>query len=230
MIGASRHLVALGVLAAIGACGDNRAAVPADAVDHDAASPDASAPDAFVDARQDAPLDGAPGDAAACVTTTEAFPLAAGTHVPVCSGVTYPTNPPTSGAHYPVWAKYQAYSAPVSRPFWVHDLEHGAVVVSYNCPAGCDAEVAALIAYLDARPADPLCTAPVRNRFVVTPDPLLDTTFAASAWGFALRSTCFDLPALGAFIDAHYAHAPENLCADGVDVLDPASGIPPNCP
>lgn len=238
-------------------CGDNLrangggldAALVADAPAVDAladapavdAPTDAAAVDAGPDAAPDdaAPPDGdgldgpAPIDAAAdatCTTTVTGFALAAGVHVPLCSQVVYDTNPPTSGAHYPTWAKYKAYTARVGRPFWVHDLEHGAVVVTYNCPGGCDAEVAALTAYLAARPADPLCSAAVRNRFVVTPDPELDVRFAASAWGFALESDCFDLPALGAFIDAHYAHAPENLCADGVDVLDPAAGFPPNCP
>jgi hypothetical protein len=227
------------------ACGDNLRADPPDAVSAadaravDAAAidapPDAAAIDAVLDDAPDAAIDAAPGDDAApdadtCGTTVTGFPLAAGLHVPVCSQVVYDTNPPTSGAHYPTWAKYKAYAGRVGRPFWVHDLEHGAVVVTYNCPGGCDAEVAALVAFLAARPADPLCTAAVRNRFVVTPDPELDVRFAASAWGFALESSCFDLPALGAFIDAHYAHAPENLCADGVDVLDPSAGFPPNCP
>jgi hypothetical protein len=131
--------------------------------------------------------------------------------------VQYSSNPPTSGPHYPVWAAFKTYAAPVPRGFYVHDLEHGAVVITYNCPGGCDAELAQLQAFLDARPADPLCTAPLKNRFVVTPDPLLDVRFAASAWGWALRSGCFDLPFLGAFIDAHYAQGPENFCFDGSD-------------
>ena len=158
------------------------------------------------------------------------IPLAAGTHVATCSPITYATNPPTSGAHYPIWARYRSYPAPVPRGFWVHDLEHGAVVITYNCPDGCADDVAALEAFLAARPADPTCTAPVANRFVVTPDPLLDTRFAASAWGFALRADCFDLGALGTFIDDHYARAPEDLCGDGVDPLDPQNGFPSPCP
>jgi hypothetical protein len=100
----------------------------------------------------------------------------------------------------------------------VHDLEHGAVVIAYNCPSGCAAELAPLQAWLDARPADPMCAAPVNARIVVTPDPLLDVPFAAAAWGWTWKSPCLDLASLGAFIDAHYAQAPENLCNDGVDV------------
>jgi hypothetical protein len=203
---------ALVLVIAVG-CGDNLRPATRDAAPTDAV---------VADARPDA--------APTCGTTVTGFPLVAGAHVATCSAVTYPTNPPTSGPHYPIWARYKTYDARVGRPFWVHDLEHGAVVVTYHCPDGCADEVAALIAFLDARPVDPTCTAPLRNRFVVTPDPELDVRFAASSWGFALRSSCFDLTALGAFIDAHYAHAPEDTCADGVDVLNPLAGFPPNCP
>lgn len=156
-------------------------------------------------------------DAGPCGTSERGYPLAAGVHVTECSPITYATNPPTSGEHYPIWARFRAYDHPIPRGYWVHNLEHGAVVVTYNCPDGCDADVAALEDFLAARPADPACGGGVVNRFVVTPDPLLDTRFAASAWGYALRSECFDLPALGRFIDAHYARAPEDLCGDGVD-------------
>lgn len=158
----------------------------------------------------------------------QGFLIAPSPHVAACSPVVYDTNPPTSGPHYPFWAAFKAYDAPVPRGFWVHDLEHGAVVITYNCPAGCDAEVQALLAYLDALPPDPLCMAPLKARYVITPDPELDVLFAASAWGFWLKSNCFDLPALGAFISDHYAKAPENFCFDGTDVLDPDAGV--GCP
>ena len=165
-----------------------------------------------------------------CGTIELAFPVVGGAHVPVCSPVTYNSNPPTSGPHYPNWAKFQTFAAPIGRPFWVHNLEHGAIVIAYNCPDGCAQDVEALQAMLAARPADASCTAAVRNRFVITPDPLLDTKFAASAWGFALRSDCFDLAALSDFIDAHYAQGPEDVCTDGINVLDPRNEFPANCP
>jgi hypothetical protein len=128
-----------------------------------------------------------------------------------------------------VWAAFKTYAAPVPRGFLVHALEHGAVVFGYNCPDGCAADVAALQAMLDARAADPLCVAPLKNRFIVAPDPLLDARFAVSAWGFALKLDCMDVVEIGAFIDAHYAMAPENFCFDGADVLAPAFNLPPDC-
>lgn len=183
-----------------------------------------------VEAAPDAPLDATDADVdAACMTTVTAYAPIASPHVPVCSTVTYASNPPTSGPHYDVWAAYRAFTVPVPRGFYVHDLEHGAVVVLYNCPTGCAQDVADLEAFLNARAADPLCSGAVKNRFVVTPDPKIPTRFAAAAWGYAVTSNCFDLSALGAFIDAHYAHSPENLCADGTDVTAADAGIAADC-
>jgi hypothetical protein len=144
----------------------------------------------------------------------------------VCTPVTYATNPPTSGPHYPIWAAFKSYSSPVPRGFTVHDLEHGAIVISHNCTTPCDTELAALAQFLDQRPADPLCTPPLRLRVVITPDPELDTRFAAAAWGALMKSDCLDLPLLGFFMDQHYAKAPENFCFDGIDVLSPDAGVP----
>jgi hypothetical protein len=233
------------------ACGTGDAAAPAldaggfadakpgDATLADGASDvaDADASDAAATADVAQPDDDAATDAgadvssvdAACMTTVTGYPIAASPHVLQCSPVSYATNPPTSGPHYPVWAAYAAYGVPVPRGFYVHDLEHGAIVILYNCPSGCAQDVADVEALLTARAPDPLCTSPVQNRFVVAPDPAIPTRFAAAAWGYALTSDCFDLPALGAFIDAHYAHGAENFCGDGVDVTAPDAGIAADC-
>jgi len=164
-----------------------------------------------------------------CGTVVEGFPLEPSPHVPVCIPIAYSTNPPTSGPHYPIWAAFKTYDAAVPRGFYVHDLEHGAIVITYNCNPSCDAELAQLATFLDTLPADPLCVAPLKSRIVVTPDPHLDVRFAASAWGFSLRSNCFDLTPLGTFISDHYAMASENSCFDGVDVTSPDAGVPSGC-
>ncbi len=163
-------------------------------------------------------------------------PVEGQTHVNVCSVVGYQTNPPSSGDHYPIWAAYKIYPAPIPEGFWVHDLEHGAVVLTYNCAAGrgdqasCDADVVAATAMLSSLPDDPACDAlgqGVRRRNVMTPDPALDVRFAASAWGWTLKANCFDKAVFEAFEKAHYGHAPEDLCQDGEDPL--SAGLPANC-
>ena len=154
-----------------------------------------------------------------CSIVVEQWALEKASHVPVGTDITWTSNPPSSGSHFPVWAAYQAFSTPVPRGYYVHDLEHGAVVLLFNCArsdAGCDELPAALQQVSDALPSDGMCTAPVRVRTVISPDPLLPTPIAAVAWGFVYRAECVDLPSLKAFAAAHYAQGPENVCANGV--------------
>jgi len=54
-------------------------------------------------------------------------------HVNDIAGVNYNSNPPTSGPHFPVWAKRGAYTQVLSDGYLIHSLEHGYVVISYNC-------------------------------------------------------------------------------------------------
>ena len=150
-------------------------------------------------------------------------------HVPECLPIQYRSNPPSSGDHYGVWAAFKIYSNAIPEGYWVHDLEHGAIVLTHNCPDGCDADVAAAAAMLDGLPADPACLASgngVRGRNIMTPDPKLDVPFAASAWGYTLRAKCFDPDAFRSFAMRHRGQAPEELCADGTDF---SAGVAPAC-
>jgi hypothetical protein len=161
------------------------------------------------------------------------------THEPVCSYIEYFTNPPSSGNHYPIWAAYKTYTTPVPDGFYVHNLEHGAIVLTYNCAlydgdgGACDADIASAQAMLDGLPTDPDCVAqgsPVPLRTLMTPDPALDVPFAASSWGWTLRARCFDPVVFGAFAAAHADRGREDICADGDDVsygLQADCGAPP---
>ena len=148
-----------------------------------------------------------------------------GTHLQPCSPVSYTENPPAGGEHYWTWAAFGSYAFPVPRGFWVHDLEHGAVVFSYNCPEGCEEEVRNVQALIDALPVDPLCPSATPRRVVLTPDPLLDVRWGLSAWGHTLRAQCVDAERFRAFYLNHFGLAPEQLCAAG-STFD---GVPP-CP
>jgi len=156
-----------------------------------------------------------------CAAVEQRFGIEGQDHVPVCTKVQYGTKPPSSGSHYPVWAAFKTYGSAIPEGYWVHDLEHGGVVISYHCPDGCASDVAAAQKMIDALPDDPLCTGlaeGVRHRVVLTPDPKLDVPFAASAWGWTLRARCFDPDAFREFFDRHYGQAPENFCNDGANV------------
>jgi hypothetical protein len=211
---------------------DGAAAVP----DSAATAPDAGTlPAAEAGSASDAldpvsPPDAAAApDAAHCSATEAPHPDEGAQHLDLCSPTGYRTNPPSSGNHYPYWAAYKTYPSPFPRGFWVHDLEHGAVVITYNCPDGCAAEVSAAQQLIDALPTDPSCVTPVKRRILMLPDPALDVRFAASSWGFTLRADCFDAEAFASFIAAHYAHGLEDICANGIDPLTSAVGGGPVC-
>lgn len=54
-------------------------------------------------------------------------------HVPEGSKVEYKFNPPTSGDHYPSWIKKGFYDEPRLDGNLVHSMEHGYVIIWYNC-------------------------------------------------------------------------------------------------
>jgi Protein of unknown function (DUF3105) len=142
-------------------------------------------------------------------------------HVAIGSEVNYPTNPPASGPHYPLWASFKEFDAAVDRRYTVHDLEHGAVVLSYKCatPQECAPLVTVLREVKAALPQDPLCTDGIRNRVVITPDPKLETPIAAAAWGAIYTADCADRDSLLTFAKEHYAQGPENFCNDGISTF-----------
>lgn len=194
----------------------------ADATPVDAGA-DASIADAGVDA---GPIDAGP-DAGSfdagpggCSITFFTAEMPTGRHVETCSPVAYDTIPPHSGPHYGSWADFEVYAAPVPWGFLVHSMEHGGIVIAYNCPSGCPVIVSALEGFVADYPADPLCTAPLRHRLILVPDPTLDVPIAAAAWGHTYRATCLDLRTLRLFVDSVYGTAPENFCAAGVDLSD----------
>lgn len=160
-----------------------------------------------------------------CTVTTWREPASARDHREPCSELAYPFHPPASGPHYGVWADFLRYDAPVPWGYLVHSLEHGAIVLAYDCPEGCDDVLAALDAIITDHGADPLCESHdgTDARFILVPDPdLEDGTIAAVAWEHAYVATCLDEPSLRTFVEEHYGGAPEDLCAAGLD--DSASG------
>lgn len=54
-------------------------------------------------------------------------------HVSDIYGVKYASNPPTSGPHFVIWAKRGVYDRVLSDGYLIHSLEHGYIVMSYNC-------------------------------------------------------------------------------------------------
>ena len=170
---------------------------------------------------------GSSGATGKCASVVTSYELGPGIHVAACTPIEYSSNPPSSGEHYPNWADFGVYDFALPRGFWVHNLEHGAVVVTYNCRSGCESEVATAKLWLAGLAPDAACPAGP-PRILLVPDPLLDTAWAASSWGFTLRADCFDAPAFSKFFADHagQAIAPEaTLCGTGVDFRAPGSDV-----
>jgi hypothetical protein len=55
-------------------------------------------------------------------------------HVPSCTPVPYVHNPPACGPHWPSPAAWGWHQNIVPREEYVHNLEHGGIVLLYNCP------------------------------------------------------------------------------------------------
>ena len=168
------------------------------------------------------------------VVITENLPMEGQTHVPVCDAVTYETNPPSSGDHWPLWAEYRLHESPVPRQVLVHNLEHGAIVMSHRCSEGgaeCTSDVlAAFEEAADTFGVDPLCAsvmgAAIRSRVVVTEDPLLETPIALAGWRATYTATCIDVPSMVDFFERRYGKGTEQTCAQGKDPLDETTGVP----
>jgi hypothetical protein len=153
-----------------------------------------------------------------CNAIIQNHPSEGAAHIPCTMPASYLTEPPSSGSHYPSWAAYQTYAAPIPWGNLVHNLEHGAIVIVYNCPQGCIDELVRAQAWIDGLPADPSC-AGLPHRIILAPDPTLSVRFAASAWLWTLRSDCFDEAAFTTFYTDHYSKAPETVCSSGFSTL-----------
>ncbi len=116
-------------------------------------------------------------------------------HVVDGAPITWFTDPPASGNHNPEPETVMGeHISPVERAHWVHSLEHGAIVMLYNC-TNCDSQLAVLRQAIAQRPG---------LHVMLTPDPLLkSSTFSAVAWTYIYNFTTPDLASLLCFIDQH---------------------------
>lgn len=146
-----------------------------------------------------------PKPQSALLGNVQTFPDLKADHVE--GTVDYPMSPPAGGPHNAVWLNCGVYGEAVPNENAVHDLEHGAIWITYvpDLPASDVAKLKAL--------------APATYS-VISPYPGLDAPIAISAWGAQLKVTDPDDPALKAFITTYWkSGAPETgaPCTGGVD-------------
>ena len=142
----------------------------------------------------------------------EARPLQGALHVPEGTTVSYADNPPSSGDHWPCWATWGVAKSVLPPERWVHNLEHGGIVLLYQCQTtdGCPTLSQPLIDIASRAPDAPTGG----HRFVVTADPNLPTNVAAVAWGFVLSADAPNEADIDCFASAHEGQGPEDIPDD----------------
>lgn len=127
-------------------------------------------------------------------------------HVPEGTEIAYERIPPSSGTHWPRWANYGVYEEPLPEGLWVHNLEHGAIVVLYNCPQGCPDLVGQLReAYNSLPPSRTFGTV----KLVATSYPKLQQRLAYLAWGREYLADEYKRDELVRFYQAYMDKGPE---------------------
>ncbi|MFO0726340.1 MAG: DUF3105 domain-containing protein [Myxococcota bacterium] len=157
-------------------------------------------------------------DGGTCTASVSQVAVPGASHVAQGSPLTFTSNPPAGGDHYPDWLHWTRLYDVAQRGNYVHNAEHGGVVLLSPCAStDCPELTEALRSIGRGLPQDPICPAPINARWLVVHDPDLPPGLgvAAMAWGWTFTAPCLDQAKLQAFIAEHYGHGPEALCFDG---------------
>jgi hypothetical protein len=139
-------------------------------------------------------------------------------HVP--GPVTYSVTPPVGGAHNATWMNCGVYDQPVPNERAVHNLEHGAVWITYS-PSLPASQVSQLRSFFSRQSVLNPTGAGGSRYLDLTPYPGLSSPIVVSSWGFQLRLTSPTDPRLQQFVTkfrASQQYTPEygGACTGGV--------------
>jgi len=129
----------------------------------------------------------------------------------------YNSDPPTSGPHYKVPAQGGYYEEAPPDEQLVHNLEHGYVIIWYNCqrsPSGGGALTTGQCNQLKQLIRDTMARGGASSRtstpkLIAVPRPTLDTQLALTTWGRLDKFEAFDQNRVLNFIRAFRYRAPE---------------------
>ena len=112
----------------------------------------------------------------------------------------YSTSPPTSGPHSTQVANW-GEQGQVPEILQVHALEHGGVLVQYNCPTACRELISQLRSI----------TEKYDSKVILAPYTNMDSLIALTSWGKIDLLDEFDRERIEEFVDKNRNHAPENV-------------------
>jgi Protein of unknown function (DUF3105) len=128
-------------------------------------------------------------------------------HIPQGTKITYQEYPPSSGKHWPVWAPWAIYKEAVPEEVFVHNLEHGGIVVLYNCATPCPDLVRQLEESFAALPKSKFGHVKV----VISPNPRVKGRLALLAWTRIDDLDRFDRDRIVRFVQAWQDKGPEDV-------------------
>ena len=139
-------------------------------------------------------------------------PAGALEHEHVSGPVQYAVLPPVGGPHNAIWMNAGVYTKPVPSERAVHNLEHGAVWITYdpNLPAAQLDQLVAFVAKQSLIPESEPGTPGQANRYMdlspwATND--LPSPIVMSSWGYQLRVSSPTDPRLQQFVDKYRHNA-----------------------
>jgi hypothetical protein len=162
-------------------------------------------------------------------------------HVAVGQKVTYPLCPPASGSHYnasnlgPVKPQVYGPDDPQVPQGWIHNLEHGGMVILYRCPGDlCDSAGQARLqqAFLEM-PESPVCHFPPTQPLsgvVITRFDQMAYPVVALLWGQILPLQSLDVEQITAFYQQAELTNPEIGCPRPTATPAAATGDPAASP
>ena len=117
-----------------------------------------------------------------------------GSHAP------YNSSPPTSGWHYERWTSWGIKDQPLPPELYIHNMEHGGVILHYNCPDGCPDEIERMSDIVRGT-----------HETILMPNPDMESRFALTAWNWLLTMEEYDDALAKDFIRNHLnsPNAPE---------------------
>lgn len=112
----------------------------------------------------------------------------------------YNSSPPTSGWHYDRWASWGIKAEPLPPELFIHNMEHGGIILHYNCPDGCPDEVDQMSEIVS-----------LTDETILMPNPEMDSRFALTAWNWLMTMDVYDDSQARSFVKSHLnsANAPE---------------------
>ena len=141
-------------------------------------------------------------------------------HDHVTGPVAYSVTPPVGGQHNATWMNCGIYDQPVPSERAVHNLEHGAVWITYQ-PSLPQSEVNQLRAFAGKQTMVPSAEGASSRYLDLTPYPGLPSPIVISSWGFQLKLSSPADPRLRQFVSTFRAspkYTPEygGACTGGV--------------